>query len=228
MRPTRTPGKPAPDCQERRTPVPRQTNRGNRLVQWGSGTAWYATPQSLGVMAAILFKAMKWEVPTFVSGFVDVPLEEGVDPILSVQTQDVLTAEAEHGFLAIMDDAAAKPQWEQGSGSRVKNGIATIPIMGPIFRHADMFTMMCGGATTESLMSSLRSAADDRTVQGIILEIDSPGGEVAGIAEAALFINELSQTKPIVAYVDGDCCSAAYFLASAATEIVTAPSGVVG
>src|SRR4051812_28663987 len=218
MRPTRTPGKPAPDCQERRTPVPRQTNRGNRLVQWGSGTAWYATPQSLGVMAAILFKAMKWEAPVF-SSAVPVVKVEGEDEVLTFPVE-LPAAEAEHGFLAIMDDAAAKPQWEQGSGSRVKNGVATIPIMGPIFRHADMFTMMCGGATTESLMSSLRSAADDRTVQGIVLEIDSPGGEVAGIAEAALFINELSQTKPIVAYVDGDCCSAAYFLASAATEIV--------
>jgi ClpP class serine protease/chaperonin cofactor prefoldin len=206
--------------------VPRQTNRGNRLVQWGSGTAWYATPQSLGVMAAILFKAMKWEAPVF-SSAVPVIKVEGEGEVLTFPVE-LPAAEAEHGFLAIMDDAAAKPQWEQGSGSRVKNGVATIPIMGPIFRHADMFTMMCGGATTESLMSSLRSAADDRTVQGIVLEIDSPGGEAAGIAEAALFISELSQTKPIVAYVDGDCCSAAYFLASAATEIVTAPSGVLG
>jgi ClpP class serine protease len=194
-----------------------QRSRGNRLVQWGSGAAWYATPESLGVMTAILFKAMGWERPEFIS--------EGEPSTLTFNPPSFEVAD---GFSAIMDDEQAQPQWDGNRGIRIHEGIATIPVTGPIFRRADMFTAMCGGATTDMLMGSMRAALSDRTIRGIILEIDSPGGEAAGIAELALFVRQVSESKPVVAYIDGDGASAAYFIASAASKVVTSPSGVVG
>lgn len=117
---------------------------------------------------------------------------------------------------------------ESTSGTTIRDGVAIIPITGPIFRYADWFVEMCGGATTESLAMDLRTAVENSGVRAVLLEIDSPGGEAKGIAELAAQIRAATATKPIVAYIGGDGCSAAYWLASAASEIVMAPTATAG
>src|SRR5205085_2845387 len=62
----------------------------------------------------------------------------------------------------------------------VRDGVATVPVTGPIFRRADLFTRISGAASAETLAREIRAAIDDSTVRAVILEIDSPGGEVAG------------------------------------------------
>ena len=69
--------------------------------------------------------------------------------------------------------------------------------------------------------------ADD-SVRGIMLMIDSPGGTVGGVPELASVVAEARQSKRIVAYVDGMACSAAYWIASQADEIVVSESASVG
>ena len=114
------------------------------------------------------------------------------------------------------------------AGVTVRNGVAVIDIVGPIFRYADFFTAMCGGATVESLAQDLQSALANSNVSAILLHIDSPGGQAAGIGELAGMIREGTTKKPIVAYVGSEGASAAYWLASAASEIVAAPSALLG
>ena len=106
--------------------------------------------------------------------------------------------------------------------------VATIPVDGPIFRHANMFTEISGATSISSLALDLRVAADDPKVDAIILNIDSPGGEVTGVQEFADQIAETAKIKPVVAYVDGNAASAAYWLASAASAIVMPRTGAVG
>jgi ClpP class serine protease len=65
-------------------------------------------------------------------------------------------------------------------------------------------------------------------VKGIILAIDSPGGEVNGTSEFAQMVYDARGKKPIVAYVSDLGCSAAYWIASAADEIVVADTARVG
>lgn len=78
------------------------------------------------------------------------------------------------------------------------------------------------------LAEDLSRAVADETVTRIVLSIDSPGGMVHGAGETAALVRKLHAEKPIVAYVSGSGCSAAYLIAAAAGEIAVAESAEVG
>jgi capsid assembly protease len=113
----------------------------------------------------------------------------------------------------------------------VRDGVAIIPVTGPIFRRASLFTEISGATSTDILALDLRAALDDPMVKGIVLDIDSPGGTVAGTNELAGMVRDARGKKPIVAYANGTMASAAYWIASAADSIVvdaTSPVGCIG
>lgn len=114
------------------------------------------------------------------------------------------------------------------TGVTIRDGVAIIEVVGPIFRYADWMTDMCGGATVESLAKDLRSALDNGAVRAVLIHFDTPGGEAAGIGELAGQIREGTTRKPIVAYVGSQACSAGYWLAAACSEVVVAPTGILG
>lgn len=107
-------------------------------------------------------------------------------------------------------------------------GIAVLPVQGPIFRHANLFTYFSGATSLDLLAKEFRTLVDDDTVEGILLEIDSPGGEAAGINEFADQIFAARGKKPIIAYADDLCASAGYWIASAADKIITAETAAIG
>jgi ClpP class serine protease len=65
-------------------------------------------------------------------------------------------------------------------------------------------------------------------VGAILLHVDSPGGEVTGIHEFGELIHQARGVKPVWAYVEGLGASAAYWLSSAAEEIVADPTAALG
>lgn len=111
---------------------------------------------------------------------------------------------------------------------KIRGNVALVPIRGVISRYADLFTQICGGTTVEHLSRDIRSALDDPKIEAIILEIDSPGGQVSGIGELAEQVRQGTQIKPIVSYVSNLGASAGYWLASAGSEIVASPSAILG
>jgi len=110
----------------------------------------------------------------------------------------------------------------------VRDGVAVIPIDGPIFRYADMFTEVSGGVTIAQLATDLNQALTDPLITSIVLAVDSPGGEVNGVAEFADMVYAARQRKPICAYIGGLGASAAYWIASAASEVVCDSAALVG
>ena len=110
----------------------------------------------------------------------------------------------------------------------VRNGVAVVPMVGPMFRRADLFTRISGATSYDTLALDLREAADNPAVHSIILNIDSPGGEVNGVAELAQQIYSLRDRKKVIAYASGNMASAAYWLGSAADSIVASPTATVG
>lgn len=110
---------------------------------------------------------------------------------------------------------------------RMVDGVAVVPVSGPIFRHANIFTEISGATSTQVLATDLRTALDNPYVRGIVLDINSPGGEVAGINELANLIHA-NRDKPIVAYAGGTMASAAYWLGAAAGEVVIDATAIVG
>lgn len=110
----------------------------------------------------------------------------------------------------------------------IRDGVAIVPIIGPIFRYANLFTEISGATSTQVLATDIRQALDNPAVKAIVLNIDSPGGVASGINELADLIYAGRAKKQIVAYVGGSGASAAYWIASAAHEIVADDTAVLG
>jgi len=96
-----------------------------------------------------------------------------------------------------------------------RSQVAVIPIMGPILQRAvDGWYSWIEG--WDRITSQILDALAQDEVGSVLLHIDSPGGEVAGTEEAIAAIiaaRDLAK-KPIAAFVDEQCCSGAYWLAS--------------
>jgi len=110
----------------------------------------------------------------------------------------------------------------------MRGNISVIPVTGTIVRYSSFFTEICGGVSTEMLARELNTALNDESVETIVFNIDSPGGEASGIAELGEMIKEARAKKKIVAYVDDMAASAGYWIASAAEEIYASKTAMVG
>lgn len=110
----------------------------------------------------------------------------------------------------------------------VRDGVAVIDITGPIVRYADFFSEVSGAASVETLALDFQRALDDPAVDAILLNIDSPGGEVTGIHDFGEQIHAARGIKPVWAFVEGLGASAAYWLASATQHIVADPTAALG
>jgi signal peptide peptidase SppA len=72
----------------------------------------------------------------------------------------------------------------------------------------------------------VRAAAADGAIDEIVLQIDSPGGTVAGLEALVETVRGLK--KPIAAHIETLGASAAYWLASATGRITAEPGAIVG
>jgi signal peptide peptidase SppA len=128
-------------------------------------------------------------------------------------------------FGAIAPQAATN-----AANSNAGSVIAVISVFGIIAQHASQVDDISGpgGTSTERVGDSLKKAVADPSVASVVLNIDSPGGNVNGVQALAAEIYKARGQKPIVAQVNSMAASAAYWLASAASEIVITPGGLVG
>lgn len=112
----------------------------------------------------------------------------------------------------------------------VRDGVATIPVHGPLFRYADYFSWVSGAATYESLSEDFITTLKDPDIKAILWDFDTPGGEVHGCQQFARLIASARATsgKPMAVYGAGDVCSAGYWSASAVGRLVVAPTALVG
>lgn len=124
--------------------------------------------------------------------------------------------------------AEGREYLRDSGGAYVERGVAVIRIFGPLIAYASWMEDMCGVSSYERLKADIKAAIEHPKVFAILLEIDSPGGQVTGCSEAALAIRKARDLLPIVAFVQGDACSAALWLASAAEWIAVTPTAGVG
>ncbi|MBF0171415.1 MAG: S49 family peptidase [Nitrospinae bacterium] len=107
------------------------------------------------------------------------------------------------------------------------NGIALVPIHGTLAKRVGAVEAASGLTSYASVEEMILDAATDPAVRAILLDIDSPGGEVGGVFDLAALIREARQGKPVWAVAD-DAFSAAYLLASAAERIYLPQTAGVG
>lgn len=116
-----------------------------------------------------------------------------------------------------------------GSGERKDYGIsgstAVIDIRGSMTKG---YSSWSSGTSTVRVRQAVRAAVKDDDVTSILLVIDSPGGQVAGLHDLAEDVRKANAKKPVTAYVEDLCCSAALWVASQAGRIVASPAAQIG
>lgn len=132
------------------------------------------------------------------------------------------------GPLPDNDEAPAPPPKWYCAGS-----VAVVPVSGTLLhRSAGTIAAASGLASYGDIAAGFAAALEDQQTTSLLLHIDSPGGEIAGLFNLADKIHAARGVKPLVALVDERACSAAFLLAAAADKIVlasaTAEVGSVG
>ena len=106
----------------------------------------------------------------------------------------------------------------------VREGVAVIDISGTIHRYGDPEWDAVGHDTIKAAVSL---AMRDRSASALLLRFNSPGGVASGVPELAAWL--AAQTaKPVYAYADGLCASAAYYLAAATGRVYAPATATVG
>jgi capsid assembly protease len=106
--------------------------------------------------------------------------------------------------------------------ARVVDGVAIIPVKGPLMRAFSYWMW-----SYEEIGRDLQLAQASNLVRAIVLDIDSPGGLVAGCGDLAAAIST-SGPKPVESFVGGMAASAAYWLASSATRVRVGSGAILG
>lgn len=153
---------------------------------------------------------------------------------------DLLWAGSEHSLdLAIaadkrmngfLQDAPAQAQDENNSYLLSKqDGIGVISIRGPLVNRDSPWNQLLGVTSYAEIRRALVQAANDTEIKGVLLDIDSGGGAVNGVADTGDLIKTIDrQVKPIWSYTEGTMASAAYWLGSSARQVFASKTSITG
>ncbi len=121
------------------------------------------------------------------------------------------------------DDIFAMPSLVNISG-----GIATIDISGSLVNGFAGFGRFFGVLGYGDIQEALQEALASKDAKTILLNIDSGGGQVAGVQDTGNLIRQVAAVKPVIAYTDGVMASAAYWLGVSADKVYGSNLAQVG
>ena len=108
------------------------------------------------------------------------------------------------------------------------DGVAVIPIEGTLVHKGRYIGMSSGQTSYQGIQTQVAQAMKSDAVKGVVFEVDSFGGEVAGAFQTAEMIAALSAKKSTLAILTDNALSAGYLMASAASQIVMPEEGRAG
>lgn len=132
---------------------------------------------------------------------------------------DVLAWAREDGAFRAADGATVP------AGRQV---LAIVGIYGTIVPRGSAMAETSGLTSTERLSARVRAAVADPAVKGILLDMDTPGGQVAGGMEFAAELRAAREAKPLWAVANYQALSLGYWFASQASQIIASPSSLLG
>lgn len=136
---------------------------------------------------------------------------------------------ARHQRLATILEAEPIPVADgMGEYALTADGIAVIPIIGTLVGRFDWLAAWCGFCSYDGLKATILEAARDERVKAILLDVDSPGGEAAGMLDVADAVRAAAAIKPVWAHANPLAASAAYGIAAGAQRLCLPRLGAVG
>jgi signal peptide peptidase SppA len=127
-------------------------------------------------------------------------------------------------------DKSARASKRAANVAAGSGGIAVLPLYGVVTQRGNMMDDLSGpgSCSTQNFADALNAALADDTVGQILIDIDSPGGSVYGVAELGAQILAARAQKPVIAVANSLAASAAYWIGSQAGEFYITPGGEVG
>ncbi|WP_262145340.1 S49 family peptidase [Serratia ficaria] len=147
-------------------------------------------------------------------------IDSTTDTVLSPPQMTELAASYGSGRVTISDN-----------GYDIQDRIAIVPISGTLVSKSGSLRPFSGMTGYNGIVARVASAINDPDVDGILLDMDTPGGMVAGVFDAADMIARLRTQKPIWSLANDMTCSAGQLLASACSRRLvtqTAKTGSIG
>ena len=129
------------------------------------------------------------------------------------------------------DDEGSAPRMsrdDERQGGAARTGVAVVPVHGVLVPRGAHIEPCENMTSYEGLRRDIRAAINDPLVERIVLDIDSPGGSVAGAFELATDIRAMAQSKPITGLVNFMAYSGGYLMSAACTDIVLSRTSGVG
>lgn len=111
---------------------------------------------------------------------------------------------------------------------RSVGSVAVVPLNGFMTQKPTLMSMLFGGTSTEGFAAEVVAALRDPSIGAVVMAIDSPGGSVHGVPEAAAAIRGARGDKPLFAVANPMMASAALWLGGQADEVIGAPSSITG
>ena len=178
-------------------------------------------------------------LPHIAGRVLDTPLVIGqakLEAILAVIGPRIGIEAPASGMLGISNlEGLPAPAVMDGAGRRrgttylvTPEGIAVIAVFGTLVKRAGAIEAASGLTSYGHLEEQILDAATDPAVRAILLEVDSPGGEAAGVFDLADLVHEARSLKPVWAVADEEAFSGAYAIASAAERLIVPRTGGLG
>ena len=111
----------------------------------------------------------------------------------------------------------------------VKGDVVVLPLNGYISHRQTIWSAMGFETSSEVFGRWIDGLMQNPSVGAVVIDINSPGGTVMGLSAASDKIYSYRDNKkPIIAVSNGMMASAAYFIGSAADEIISDPDSLTG
>ncbi len=92
----------------------------------------------------------------------------------------------------------------------------------------EMFGVIGSTQRTVENIRLLQALRENENIRSVVIDIDSPGGTVAGSDYLHRSVSKLAAKKPVIAFIRGTGASGGYMVSCAATKIVALPTAIVG
>ncbi len=173
----------------------------------------------------------QWSFPSLLTRGTRVAVRVGPEELARVAASPVLAV-----LPRVLGGVVSLSKQETAAGataseSKTQKQIGVVHVMGPLAQRAHLDDTCAYVDGYDAITARMELALEEPKNEGVLLVIDSPGGDVPGLDEAAKRMRASVERsgKSVVAYVDGLAASAAYRIAAVvADEIVVPESGEVG
>jgi signal peptide peptidase SppA len=162
-------------------------------------------------------------------------LPGAINPLRVKEAADFHLERTVSGLVATGASAPQQAKAQAGAAQQpgediydIVNGVAMIPVRGLLSKYPSFWSYFTGAKSMQELTQWVKGATADQAVNSILLQVDSPGGTVAGVSDLVQAVYDARKIKDVIAYISDLGASAAYHIASQADRIYADVDAMVG